>query len=127
MRDLYHNIAARSAITPAVQAASADGTAIDTLGFNRLAFVIHTGAIASAGDFSIKMQESDASGSGFTDVAAAQVQGSTPATLVASTVYRLGYIGNKRYARLVLTKAGGTSIALGATAILGDPADRPIA
>ena len=127
MRDLYSNIGAVLALAPAVQASAADGLAIDTKGFNRLAIVVNTGAIVGAGDFGVKLQESDASGSGFADVAAAQVDSNAPATLTASSSFKLGYRGNKRYVRISLTKAGGTSIALGASAVLGDPADAPVA
>ncbi len=127
MRDLYSNIAARSAIAPAVQSAAADGTTIDLKGFNRVAFVVNTGAIVSSGDFGVKLQESDASGSGFTDVATTDRDTNAPVTLAAASTYKLGYRGVKRYVRLSLTKAGGTSIALGASAILGDPADAPVA
>lgn len=126
MRDIIHNIAVRTAVVPAVQAASANGSGIDTLGFNSLVFAINTGAIASAGDFGVKLQDSD-DDTTYADVAAAQVQGTVPATLVASTSYKLGYVGFKRYARLAITKAGGTSIALGASAILGHPASAPVA
>ncbi len=127
MRDLYSNVGVRLALAPAVQSASADGVAIDTKGFNSVAFTVNTGAIASAGDFSVKLQESDASGSGFADIDAKFVKSNAPATLAAASAYKLGYHGNKRYVRLVLTKAGGTSIALGANAVLGDPADAPVA
>lgn len=127
MRDLFSNIGAVQALGPAVQAASANGAAIDTRGYNRIAFVVNTGAIVSAGDFNVKLQESDVSGSGYTDVAAAQAQTNAPATLAADSTYRLGYLGYKRYVRLVLTKAGGTSIAASAVAILGDPAHSPVA
>lgn len=127
MRDLVSNFGAVQAIAPAVQAAAADGTAIDTLGFGSVGFVINTGAVAGAGDFGVKIQESDASGSGFTDAAASAVQGTVPATLEAASVYKLGYAGFKRYVRLSLTKAGGTSIALGAVAIKGNAASRPVA
>lgn len=125
MRDLVHNIAALPAIAPAVQSAAADGAAIDLRGFNRVAFVVNTGAIVGSGDFGVKVQESD-DGSTFTDAAAAVAQGTVPATLVAASAYRLGYVGYKRYARLSLTKAGGTSIALGAVAILADPTASPV-
>lgn len=125
-RDLYSNIGAVQAIAPAVQAAAADGAAIDMKGFSSLAFVLSTGAIVGSGDFGAKLQESDQSGSGFADVPADFVQTNAPATLAASSAYRVGYLGNKRYVRLVLTKAGGTSIAAGAVAILGDPDSRPV-
>ncbi|MBL6431888.1 MAG: hypothetical protein HPM95_15150 [Alphaproteobacteria bacterium] len=127
MRDLYSNIATRLALAPAVQSASVDGVAIDTAGFNSVAFTVNTGAIVSAGDFSVKLQGSDASGSGFADVAAGFVDSNAPTTLEAASAYKLGCRGNKRYARVVLTKAGGTSIALGASAVLGDPTQAPVA
>ncbi|MDJ1632518.1 hypothetical protein [Rhizobium rhizogenes] len=126
MRDIISNIAVLSALAPAVQAAVADGLTIDTLGFNSLAFAINTGAIVGAGDFGVKLADSD-DGSAFTDVAAAQVKGSVPTTLAANSAYKLGYVGFKRYVRASLTKSGGTSIALGVLAILGDASDRPVA
>jgi hypothetical protein len=129
MRDLYHNFGAVQAIAPAVQSANANGPAIDLAGFNSALIVLNTGAIAGAGDFAAKLQESDAADNGFADVAAADQLGSFPATLDANTAYRVGYIGSKRkrYVRVVLTKAGGTSIAAGAVAILGNPAIAPLA
>jgi hypothetical protein len=127
MRDSYHSLGAVLALAPAVQSASVDGVAIDTKGYNSLTFALNTGAIVSAGDFSAKVQHSDASGSGFEDAPAGSYFSNAPATLAASTSYKLGYIGDKRYARIVLTKAGGTSIAAGATAILGNAAVAPVA
>ena len=128
MRDLYHSIGVVSALVPAVKTAAGDGAAIDTHGFNSVAFAVNTGAIAGDGDFGIKVQESDTDQSGdFADAPAGTFFTNAPATLEASTSYKLGYIGNKRYVRLSLTKAGGTSIAAGASAVLGNAADRPVA
>ena len=126
MRDLYSNIATFPALAPAVQTAAAQGAAIDTLGAGRLAFVVNTGAIAGSGDFGVKLQESDTGTSGWTDVAAGQVDSNAPATLAADRSYRLGYRGWKRYVRLALTRAGGTSIALGAVAVTS-PLSKPAA
>lgn len=126
MRDIINNVGVVQALAPAVQAAAVDGATIDTLGFDSIGFAINTGAIAGSGDFGVKVQESD-DGTTFTDAAASAVQGTVPATLEASKAYKLGYIGFKRYARLSLTKAGGTSIAAGAVAILGHAAQRPVA
>lgn len=129
MRDLYHNFGAVQAIAPAVQSSSVNGAAVDLAGFDAALIVLNTGAVAGAGDFSAKLQESDASDSGFADVDVADQLGSFPATLAENSVYRVGYIGSKRkrYVRVVLTKAGGTSIAAGAVAILGNPAIAPVA
>lgn len=126
MRDLYSNITAMPAFTPAVQTAAGNGASIDTLGAGRLAFVVNTGAVAGSGDFGLKLQESDTGTSGWTDVAADQVDSTAPATLAADSAYRLGYRGWKRYVRLALTKAGGTSIAAGAVAVIV-PQTRPAA
>lgn len=127
MRDLASNIKVVTALSPAVQAATVNGVAVDTLGHGSCAFVLNTGAIVGAGDFGAKLQESDASGSGYTDVAAADLVGSFVATAVADAAAKVSYIGFKRYVRLVLTKAGGTSIAAGAIAILAHSETRPVA
>lgn len=130
MKDTYRDNKAVQAIAPAVKAASENGAAIALAGFDSALFVINTGAIVGAGDFSVKLQESDTTTSGdFTDVAAADQLGTLPATLAADTIYRVGYIGSKRkkFVRAVVTKAGGTSIALSAVVILGHPAMAPVA
>ncbi|HEY4200052.1 MAG TPA: hypothetical protein VGM83_05790 [Devosiaceae bacterium] len=128
MRDLYSNIGTALALAPAVQAAAVQGPAIDTLGFDSIAFTVSTGAIVGDGDFGVKLQESDTTtGGDFTDATAAVVKTNAPATLAETSAYKLGYIGFKRYVRLAVTKAGGTSIAAGAVAVLGNAAQRPVA
>ncbi len=128
MRDIASNIGAVPALAPAVQAAATTGAAIDTKGFGSLAIVVNTGAIAGDGDFGVKLQDSDTTTSGdFADAAADVVDSNAPATLEASSTYKLGYRGFKRYVRIALTKAGGTSIAAGAVAVLGQAQSRPVA
>lgn len=125
MKDIHNNISAVQAIVPAVKTAAGEGATIDTRGFNGLEFVVNTGAIVSDGDFGIAIQDS-ATGSGDWE-ATTKVLGSFPATLEANSTYRVGYVGSKRYVRINVTKEGGTSIALGAVAILGHPAVAPVA
>lgn len=130
MKDTYHDNKAVQALAPAVVAAAANGVAIDLAGFDSALFVINTGAIVGAGDFGVKLQESNTTtDADFSDVAAVDQLGTIPATLAANTAYRVGYIGSKRksYVRLAVVKAGGTSIALGAMAVLGHPAIAPVA
>lgn len=127
MRDLQHNIRADLALAPAVQAAAIAGSAIDLLGFEGAAIIVNTGTIAGDGDFGAKLQESDTTTSGdFTDADASVVESDAPATLEASSTYKLGYRGFKRYIRVSLTKASGTSIAAGAVAVLGHAHRRPV-
>ncbi|WP_298698195.1 hypothetical protein [uncultured Brevundimonas sp.] len=126
MKDLHHHLSPAVAIAPAVAAATATSAAIDLAGFNSAELIVQTGAIAGDGAFSVKLQHSDTTtGGDFVDVPASGVLGSTPATLAADSVYRLGYVGGtagpKRYVRVVATKASGTSIGLSAVIVRGDP------
>lgn len=127
MRDIAHNIGLVQVVVPQVLAATETGAALDLLGFESAAIAVETGAIVSAGNFTAKLQESDTTTSGdFTDVAAANLIGTFPAALAASSVVKVGYIGTKRYVRLVITKNSGTSIAAGAILIKGHPHDLPV-
>lgn len=125
MRDLYSNIVALVGMIPAVQAAAATGATIDTNGAGRIAFAVSTGAIAGDGAFGLTLQESD-NGTEWAAAPSEAVQSNAPAVLEADKAYRLGYLGHKRYVRLSLTKASGTSIIAGAVAIL-DPFTKPVA
>lgn len=129
MRDLASNIGAVQALAPAVQSATIKGSTIDVLGFGSVAFVINAGAIVGSGNFTVTVEESDATADGdFTTVAAADLSGNNLANpLAASSAYKVGYIGSKRYCRVVLTKNSGTSIAAGAVAIKGNPRSAPVA
>jgi hypothetical protein len=128
MKDTFHDTAVVASLVPAVQAATLKGSTVDVAGYGSALMVVNTGAIASDGDYSITMQHSDTTtDADFANVAAADLNGELPDTLEASTVYRQGYIGKKRYVRAVITKAGGTSIAAGAVFVLGSPQLAPVA
>lgn len=126
MRDLASNIGVVPALAPAVQSAAANGLTVDRKGFEKVTFIVNTGAIAGDGDFSFKVQDSD-DGTNWTDAPAKYLIGEAPAELEADSAYKIGYWGHKRYQRLALTKAGGTSIALGAVAVLAGANARPVA
>ncbi len=115
----YHNLKAVQALPSGSKSDAADGTEIDRKGSQSILFVVNTGSITSAGDFGVKVQESDTTGTGYTDAAADDVISGVPATLGANGAYQVEYIGKKRFVRLALTKAGGTSIQAGAVALLG--------
>lgn len=130
MKDTYHSHSVATAIVPAVKSAAEEGPAVDLKGCDGALIVFNTGAIAGAGDFSFKLQESDTTtGGDFTDVAAADRIGTVPATLEASSTYRVAYIGSKRkrYIRVAITKAGGTSIAASAVVMRVRPDLQPVA
>lgn len=127
-KDLISNLGAAVALSPAVQAAAVNGAAVDLAGFDAAMVIVTTGAIAGAGDFGVKLQHSDTSTSGdFVDVPVDDRITTAPATLAADATYKIGYRGSKRFIRLAVTKAGGTSIAAGAVVIKGLPALAPVA
>ncbi|MDF2809510.1 MAG: hypothetical protein K0S56_541 [Microvirga sp.] len=127
MRDNASDIGVALIVAPAVLTATNTSAAVDLRDFDAATLVINTGVIAGAGNFTAKLQESDASGSGFADVAAANLIGTLPAVLEASTAYKQGYIGGKRYVRSVITLNSGTSIAAGAVIVKSHAAQKPVA
>lgn len=126
-RDLYDNIGVTLAVSPAVLTATNTSTGIDLAGFEGATVIINTGAIAGAGNFTPKLQESDVSGSGYADVAAKDLLGSFPSALAADTAYKVGYKGSKRYVRTVITLNSGTSIAAGAVIVKSHARSKPVA
>lgn len=126
-KDLYSNFGVTVSVAPAVLTATTTGTGVDLAGFESAAVVINTGAIAGSGVFNVTLEESDSSGSGYTAVAASKIQGTLPTPLAASTVYKLGYLGDKRYIRPVMTLASGTSIVAGAVVLKGNARSKPSA
>lgn len=125
LRDLYSNVAVRTALLPAAIAATTNGVTVDLFGVRSAAVLVMMGAITGAAAFSVKLQDS-ADGSTWADVAAGLVQSDAPATLAANFGYRLGYLGGKRYIRPVFTLASGTSAIIGAVAVI-EPLQRPVA
>lgn len=133
MKDLYSSYKVAPAFGPVARPAGA-GIAVDLQGFEGALFAIQSGAMgAVAATYTWKLQESDVSGSGYTDVAAGDVLGGPEVVFDqavggdANASKKLGYIGHKRYVRLFVTEAtGGTPTSIiGATAVLGRPRHAP--
>lgn len=127
-KDTYHESKVAASLAPAVYAATTKGSTVDVRGFLSALLVVNTGAIAGSGDFTLSVQESDTDVDGdFTAVAAADLLGALPASLEDSKSYRVGYIGKRKYARAVITKNSGTSIAANASFVLQGPSLAPLA
>lgn len=136
MRDLHNNIAPKRVISPV---SVSDNTAlvgqiIDRQGFNALEYIIATGSLADAdATFTVLLEEgdnsalSDAAAVADDDLLGTEAQASF--TFAADDkVFKLGYVGNKRYTRLTITPAGNASAAvIAAVAVLGDPFSAPTA
>jgi len=110
-RDQFNTLKGKLGVEPqALGVATANGAEVDMQGFEALTFFASLGAL---GVGLVKIQESDTSGSGFTDVTDVNDFLGTSATpaLVQSDVVSIGYVGNKRFVRpvIVLTTGGDVS------------------
>lgn len=128
-KDMHSHIKVVAAIAPAVKTDAETGGAVDRQGFRSAEIIVNTGALAGAGDFGFKLQHADTTETGdFVDVPAADLLGVAPAAaMAANSVYRVGYVGARRYIRVATIDNGGTSLAIGAVAILGDANISPVA
>jgi hypothetical protein len=133
--DLMNNIDVKRVISPVSVADTTAqvGTVVDGQGFGSVTYLIATGSIADAdATFTVLLEESDASGSGFAAVADADLLGTE---VLAGFQFdddnecrKLGYIGSKRYTRLTITPVANASAALlSAVAVLGSPSIAPTA
>jgi hypothetical protein len=121
--DLKTNYVDALCIAPAVyNATKDDGTIIDLTDCHSIRAIISTGAIVGAGVFVPTIVMGDAANlSDGVAIPADRLIGTLPAALAENTLYSVGYMGDlKRYARVVLTKTGGTSIAASAAIVKGD-------
>lgn len=136
MRDLHNNVDVVEALETIVvnNDTEGKGATVDLQGYNACEMVV---AVGQSGDTlsgslkaDLKLQHSDTTTDGdFTDCAAAdllgEISGATFATIDAAgedgAVYRCGYVGSKRYVRVIVDTTGtwtnGTPI--GAVALLG--------
>lgn len=140
MKDSINNVLVKRVISPvSVSDNTAQvGQVIDRQGFDAVAFIIAIGSVADAdATFTVLLEESDSSGSGFTAVADAdmlsQTSGIAPETAAAfqfdsdDQVRKLGYLGIKRYLKLTITPASNASAALlAAVALLSRAHIQPV-
>lgn len=110
--------------------------ACDLQGFASATFYVYFGADTTPPDgsnyWACKLTECDTSGGSYTDVAAADVIGSTANAFGVvnsgsedEAVYALGYKGSKRYVKVVVDETGTVSTTVAVFAVLGDPAITP--
>ncbi|MBZ9888121.1 hypothetical protein LB559_09235 [Mesorhizobium sp. BR1-1-3] len=129
MRDSYNDVGFAQSFAPAARTATANGTGVDLLGFSGAVAVIHAGAWTD-GTHTFDIKDSD-DNSTFATVAAGFLQGSKPVVSssgTASKVYKVGYLGTKRYLRVDVTVAGATTGAVyGASVMQGHAATKPVA
>lgn len=128
---VYTNVTARQTLPPAARTATANGTGVDrNVGANmhRTAMVVVSAGAITDGTHTIEVQDSD-DNSTFAAVADAFLQGAEPAVVAAddNKLFFIGYIGSRRYLRVVTTVAGATTGGIyGADILLGEPRRGPV-
>ncbi len=132
MRDLKSNIDVAQSLAPAARTASANGSGVDLRGYGSATALIDIGLFTD-GSFSFKLQESD-DNSTFTDVGSDDQLGSFSVvddTGDDNTVQRVGYVGIKRYIRVVVTQgaspAPSTGVVVGAAILRDHASGAPLA
>lgn len=139
MKDLYNHIEFVQAIKPVlVKDATVPAAAtVDLAGFNSAVIELSVGLkSADTGTITLKAEHSDATN--FANVAAADMQGVTPAEGViytidadsddsTSRIVKFGYVGGKRYLKLTIAEvdANVNGVILGVTVVKGHGLDVP--
>lgn len=143
MREQSNTLKVVSAIPPAAYNADTTPAAIDRLGFGSVTFAVHVGVggITFSGTNKIEFVLEESYGNDeWTDVLAKDVVGldlaaddgivlALKAAHANPSVTKFGYIGDARYVRLTADFSGthGTATPLSAVAIMGRPAEAPVA
>lgn len=133
--DNYNNIYEILHISPAVYAATeTPAQGVDTKGFESVDFIIMSGVVGADGSWLPIIQESDSQASGFTAVVngtgddpSHPLLGTPEAFDSTSTqhLWRLGYVGKKRYVRCVLELTGASNATLAVVVQLANPHSAP--
>lgn len=132
-RDLYHNLGVVQLLKPqTINDTDTKTSLLDTRGFRSAVISLFMGVFTGADSDSYVtpvLQESDTTAdTDFTTVAAADLQGAftvVNSTSVDETVQTVGYVGTKRYIRLLLDFTTGTGGVTGALVAVSGTLARP--
>lgn len=142
MKDLHSGIHAATMIGAAALDADNSPVAVDLQGYNSAEIVLAVGVggitFTSTHKVEFKLTHSDDDAT-YAAVADGDILGATVATggiiaaltaaHAAAKTYRYGYVGGKRYLKLLADFSGthGTATPMAAVALLGNPGDAPVA
>jgi len=139
MQDLSNNIKLIQSLAPAVRDADANGTGVDTQGYENVAIVVDSGVegitLSGTNKIEFELEHSD-DDSTYTDAASSDVNGTLGSGGLVLTlddnaespqISEIEYLGTKRYVRVVANFSGthGTGTPCSAFVILGKPRHAP--
>lgn len=140
MKDLYHDLLPVQSIVPIVGNNTGEGTGVgvDLQGFEGALMITHIGqsgdTLSGSVFMTVSFQESDALGSGYANIATAELLGGANDVVIDAAaedevVVSRAYVGAKRYVRALITFTGthtnGTPIS--AVIVKGIPRHAPAA
>lgn len=120
MKDIHNVMSPVSTLLPVNRTADANGAGVDLQGYEAAEVLASVGASADtlngSNTISLELEESD-DDSTYTDVAEADMLGAIAGTTTGQfalidaateddTLYRVGYVGNKQYIRVVDNRTG---------------------
>lgn len=110
MKDLYTKTIAQQGIAAQLATATVTGSTVDLDGANAAVAVFNIGSsldeITSDNLFGIGLTECETSGGSYTAVSSADMIAPAGGLAISGGVAALGYIGNKRFIKPVLTFSG---------------------
>lgn len=118
--DIKNHLDVAVSLAPASRTAAADGTGVDLANFDAAMVIINAGASGgTTPSFTFEVQDSD-DNSTFAAVDSDYLDGTEPVVTGSNdeTVYTLGYHGIKRYLRVTIEAATGTSPTLVCSAVV---------
>jgi hypothetical protein len=143
MKDLHSNIKPIQVLAPISISATQSALEVDLAGFGSAEILwltgIEGGSLSGSLGWSVTLTHADDNGAGasgsYANVEAADVLGVTPSSGVVFLIddpaedeklYRCGYVGGKRFIKLLITEIGSTSgMPQALVVIKGDPLDAP--
>lgn len=138
MKDLYNDLLPVISILPQVAKTDVDGTGVDLAGYEGALMIAHVGqsgdTLSGSVSHTLIFQESDISSSGYTAIADTDLLGGANSVVIDAAaedevIVRRGYLGNKRYVRVIddLTGTHTNGTPISAMVIKGRPRHAPAA
>lgn len=119
-REMIHNVVSKLLTATATSTGTVTSASLDTKGFDSCSFNLHYGATAPA-PTSYAVEESDDDSAWAAAPATSVIDDA--GTHAVSTTRRVAYVGNKRYARIVVVQSASTILTI--TGSLGYAANKP--
>lgn len=129
LQDLKSGITVKPSLVPLLRSAAAyEGTAINLRNYHSATVILSTGAVASGGTLTVKMQESSDGSTNWTDIAAARLNGTIAVMDAADSIQVIGLtdIGGitKKYVRVHAT-VGVANVTCAAYVVRGNAQHAP--